>query len=396
LNKLNVLFVIPQLEKGGSETLVYNIASHLNRSMFDVSVAYFNYYGNDAFREEFLQHNIKLHHIPRINESPFSTMLKMAKIIRENEINVVNAHHFISMINSFYACKIANHSALVYTEHSSWEVENVTLKWRVMGRLLLSQLDCVMGISEDVTQSLRKKYHLRRENALTIRNGVDLDNKTTARDNRSIRNELGLADNIKVVATVANFRKVKNHLLLLQGYRELLKELADVKLLLIGQGHINDSENSENEIRDFIVENNMSDRVILTGHRSDVKDLLSIADAFCLTSFKEGLPISMLEAMSIGLPVVGTNVPGIRDVIIHGQNGFLVDLGEYMGLKEALFKILSNKQLGLKYGQESRKIVIDLYSMNDCVKRYQELFLRLMHRSERGTMPEGDLKRYKL
>ena len=387
MGKLNILFVIPQLEKGGSETLVYNIASLLDRKLFDVSLAYFHYSGNEGFRSAFLEKSIRLHHVPRDRSAYISTMRIMARIIRDNNIHIVNAHHFVSMVYSYYACKIAHRRGLVYTEHSSWEVEKVPLKWRLMGRLLLRHLDCVMGISDDVTQTLKSIFHLRDENTLTIRNGVDLDRKAGLRDARAIRNEFGLTDNMKVIAMVANIRKVKNHVMLLQGFRELLRDFDNVKLLLIGQGTVDDLENSEDDIRRYLKDYELQEKVILTGHRSDVNDILSISDVFCLTSFNEGLPISMLEAMSMGLPVIGTNVPGIRDVIVNGQNGFLVELGDHVALKDSLLKILTNEQLSEKYGQESRKIVIESYSMNDCVKRYQDLFLRLLHRSWKENTP---------
>jgi glycosyltransferase involved in cell wall biosynthesis len=378
LGKLNILFVIPQLEKGGSETLVYNIASLLDRKLFNVSLAYFQYYGNEKFRSVFQEQSIRLHHIPRNRSADYSAMRIMERIVRENNIHIVNAHHFVSMVYSFYACKIAHRRRLVYTEHSSWEVEKVPLKWRVMGRLLLRQLDCVMGISDDVTQTLKTIFHLRDKNTLTIRNGVDIDNKGGMRDARSIRNEFGLAENMKVIAMVANFRKVKNHLMLLRGFRELLNDIENVKLLLIGQGTVDDLENSEDDVRSYLEEYNLHDKVILTGHRNDVNALLSIADVFCLTSFKEGLPISMLEAMSSGLPLVGTNVQGIRDVVMNGKNGFIVELCDHLALKDSLLKILTNNQLRRSFGHVSRRIVLDSYSINNCAHQYQNLFLRLI------------------
>ena len=386
MSKINILFVIPQLEQGGSETLVYNIATRLERSRFNAAIAYFQYYGNETFRNAFRNHDVRLYHVPVNRSVDLSAMRLMARIVRENDIHIVNAHHFISMVYSFHACKIANRRRLVYTEHSSWEVDRVTFKWKVLGAMLMRELDCVMGISDDVTNALRRKFLLRDKNTLTITNGVDLekfDNKNW--DVRGVRNEFGLSDDIKVVATVANFRKVKNHLFLLRGFKELAKEFDNVKLLLIGRGIEGDPENSESEIRNYLEENGLCEKVILAGHRDNVQELLSIADVFCLTSCMEGLPISMLEAMSAGLPVVGTNVSGIRDVIAHGQNGFLVELSDHIALKDALIKLLRDEELKYNYGQASRKMVEDSYSIKQCVGRYQDLFLRIMGVESRGT-----------
>lgn len=378
MGKINVLFVIPQLEKGGSETLVYDIAKRMDRELFNTSLAYFDFFGNEKFRDAFQVHGIRLYHIPRNGAADFSTMQIISRVIRDENIDIVNAHHFVSMFYSFYACKIANRRKLVYTEHSSWEVEQVPLKWELIGRLLLNHLDCVVGVSEDVTESLRAKYRLQKENAITIKNGVDFEDKRENRNVKEIRDEFGLTDDIKVVMTVANFRKVKNHLFLLQGFKELLKEVGNVRLLLIGQGTESDPENTEGAVRDYLEENRLLDKVILAGHRSDVRDLLSIADVFCLTSYREGLPISILEAMTAGLPVIGTNVPGIRDVVTHKKNGILIELGDWKALKDAMLKILTNKELKCNYGKASRKIVEESYSITQCVGRYQDIFLRLM------------------
>lgn len=378
MGKINLLFVIPQLEKGGSETLVYDVASRLDRQLFEVSLAYFQFYGSEGFKEAFLDHGIRLYHIPRSGAADFSAMRMMADVIRDSNIDIVNAHHFVSMFYSFYACKIAHCRKLVYTEHSSWEVEGVSLKWTVLGRIIMRQVDCVVGVSDEITQALVTKFHLQQRSAETIRNGVDLDGHSVSRDEKSIRAEFGLAGHERVVMTVANFRKVKNHLFLLRGFKELVKELGNVKLFLIGQGIENDRENTESDVRGYVEENGLNENVILTGHRSDVRDLLSIADVFCLTSYREGLPISILEAMSAGLPVIGTNVPGIRDVITHEQNGILIELGDWKALKDAMLKILTNKELKCNYGKASRKIVEESYSMTQCVGRYQDLFLRLI------------------
>jgi len=183
---------------------------------------------------------------------------------------------------------------------------------------------------------------------------------------------------MKVIAMVANFRKVKNHILLLKGFRELLHELDEVRLMLIGQGYAHDPEGSEVEVRRYIEESGLSSKVIFTGYRSDVMDLLSIADVFCLTSYREGLPISMLEAMSCSLPVVGTNVPGIRDVVRHGKNGFLVEPDDPVAVKDSLLRILTDNQIHQDFGSESRKIVLESYSLDQCAKNYQDLFLQLL------------------
>jgi glycosyltransferase involved in cell wall biosynthesis len=105
---------------------------------------------------------------------------------------------------------------------------------------------------------------------------------------------------------------------------------------------------------------------------------LSILDVFCLTSFKEGLPISLIEAMAAGLSIVGTDVEGIRDVIISNKNGILVKTGDVDGLKNALQTVIKNETLRKKFAEESRILVNNTFSLDTCVKQYQNLFLTVI------------------
>jgi len=179
---------------------------------------------------------------------------------------------------------------------------------------------------------------------------------------------------------VANLRKIKNHIFLLKAFEALLYEIKNVKLLLIGQGFTNDNETSESEIRNFVSNNCLENRVLLLGYRSDIPELLNIIDIVCLTSFKEGLPISLIEAMAAGLPIVGTDVDGIRNVIVPNRNGFLVQLGDITGLKNVLVNLLQNKELRNKMGQESLALAKQMYSLDQCINQYQGLFISIMNK----------------
>ncbi len=96
-------------------------------------------------------------------------------------------------------------------------------------------------------------------------------------------------------------------------------------------------------------------------------------------SFKEGLPISLIEAMAAGLPIIGTDAEGIRDVIISDKNGFLVTIGDENGLQNALHNLLQNDNLRKKFGNESKILVSNIYSLDRCIKQYQDLFTSVIH-----------------
>ena len=361
-----------QMEMGGSERLVHNLALKVDRTLFRPSIAWF--FGDRVLRE-FKDLGIPLYHIPKLKRFDFSTMQKLGTIIRENNIHIINAHHFMSMVYSFYGCKIKNDTKLIYTEHSKWEIEQIPWKWRKIGSYLLKHSDGAVGINSEVTKLMKNAFKLFPSKAITIMNGVNLKSFASNNKNSKLRTELGIAKNVKIIGMIANLKKIKNHIFLLKAFAELVKEYKNVKLLLIGQGFDGDKENSEAEIQHFINNQGLKNSVMLLGYRSDISSLLEIMDIFCLTSFKEGLPISFIEAKAAGLPVVGTDVEGIRNVIIHDKNGYLVPVDDKKSLKNSLLTLLQNESLRDKMGRESRVLAIQTYSLNSCINQYQDLFM---------------------
>ncbi len=374
-NKINILFVMMHLKGGGSEGLVHNLALKLDKNFFAPSIAYFF---EDGALNEFNEDEVQLYHVLKIKRFDISTMSSISDIIRKNNIHIVNAHHFMPLVYSFYGCKIKNNCRLIYTEHAKSEVENIPWKWRKAGGYLLSHSDAAVGVTKEVSETIRDRFKLHPSKVFTIKNGVDLDAYSCCNNKEMLRKELGIVGDEKVIGIVANLKRIKNHIFLLKAFDELIKSYKKVKLLLIGQGFKNDPENAEEELRNFVNEKGLNKKVLFLGYRSDISELLSIMDIFCLTSFKEGLPLSLIEAMAAGLPIVGTDVEGIRDVIMPDKNGFLIRLNDIKVLKNTLHTLLINKPLRLRYGNESRILAADNYSFSYCINEYQKLFISLI------------------
>lgn len=375
--KVNILFVMLQLQMGGAERLIYNLAHGLDRTLFNPSIAWF--LGTKTVRT-FEELAIPLFHIPKVRRFDFYTMEQLGEVIDQNNIDVVNAHHFMSLVYSLYGCKLRNRARLVYTEHSEWEIEQASRKWKILGRYVLNRADAAVGVSDQVSRKLRENYKISSAKTFTILNGIELDAFSKKADKIVLRNKLGVAAEDKVIGIVANFRRIKNHIFLLKAFSQLIKECRNAKLLLIGQGFTSDVENTEKEIRTYVNENDLKKHVIFLGYRPDVDDLLQSMDIFCLPSFKEGLPISMIEAMAAGLPVVGTDTTGIRDVVVPGRNGFLVPVDDINSLKNLLSKLVHDRSLRKQFGAESRLLAKRQYSLEKCTTTYQDLFLSVLNK----------------
>lgn len=373
-NRLNILFVIVQMEMGGSERLVCNIVSKLDRKIFNPSIAWF--FGEEVL-DEFRKLEVPLYHIPKVRRFDLGAMRMLGNIIRQNNIDLVNAHHFMSLLYCVYGCKISNRRKLIYTEHSGLEIEKLSRKWKAAGRYLLGRSDRAIGVSPGVSKQIQRTFKLSSAKTVSIGNGVAVELFENNREKACLKTSLGIKNDEVIIGIVANFHKIKNHIFLLRAFNEITKDGWRSKLLLVGQGFENISENAEPEIRNYIAENRLGQNVLTLGYRTDIPDLLGSMDIFCLPSLNEGLPISLIEAMAAGLPVVGTNVEGIRDLIMPNRNGFLVEQGDVEGLKNVLLVLLQDESMRKRMGQESRHLAFSNYSLDRCVREYQNLFLSL-------------------
>lgn len=374
MRKVNVLFLMPQMGMGGSERLVHDLIRQIDKRWFNPSLAWL--YGAEAL-PEFRNLQVPLHYVPKTRRIDFSTMRKLARIIRAESIDVVSAQHFMPAVYAYYGCKLAARKPLVFTAHSRWEIEDTPWKWRLAGGYLLRRIGASVGVTQDVSSAIRSVFGINASRVLTIENGVDLDAFSREGNPGELRRGLGLSAGDVVVGIVANLKKVKNHLFLLHAFAGLGGDRDGVKLLIIGQGFPGEPDNTEIELRSFVRERGLSGRVSFLGFRADVAKLLRVMDVFCLTSLKEGLPISIIEAMAAGLPVVGTNVEGIRDVITPNEDGILVELGNVKELRRALARLFGDPEWRRKLGRAGREKAARKYSLQRCVHEYEELFLSL-------------------
>jgi glycosyltransferase involved in cell wall biosynthesis len=374
MKKINVLFLMPQMGMGGSERLVHNLVLRLDRSQFSPSVAWL--YGSEAL-PEFRDLRVPLYHIPKTKRVDLSTMQGLAKIIQTEDVDVVSAQHFMPAIYAYYGCNVAAKKALVFTAHSRWEIEDTPLKWRVAGGYLLRRIGASVGVTPDVSSAIQRVFRIKASHVVTIENGVELDLFLGDKDVRGLRGSLGLADDDVVIGIVANLKTVKNHLFLLQAFSTVAREKSGVKLLIVGQGFPGEPDNTERTLRSYVDDHGLAESVSFLGFRPDIAELLRVMDVFCLTSLREGLPISLIEAMAAGLPAVGTDVEGIRDVITPDEDGILVGPGDVAAMTDAIIRLIVDPAWRLRLGRAGREKAVRKYSLERCVRQYEQLFLSL-------------------
>ncbi|MDQ3306341.1 MAG: glycosyltransferase, partial [Actinomycetota bacterium] len=198
---------------------------------------------------------------------------------------------------------------LVFTEHNEWRRHNPLTR---AANLATAGLDDVhLAVSEGVKASLPARLRARTEVVIC---GIDVDGvRRFAPERDQVRAELGVSPEQVLVGTIANLRTEKAYPDLLRAARQVLDTELPVRFVAVGQGPL------EAELDSLHAELDLGEGFRFLGYREDARRLLAGFDLFALSSRHEGLPVSLMEALALGVPVVATEVGGVPEAIRHGQ-----------------------------------------------------------------------------
>jgi glycosyltransferase involved in cell wall biosynthesis len=208
-----------------------------------------------------------------------------------------------------------------------------------------------------------------RRRAQVVRYGVDTEAvlAAAAGERDAVRVELGIEPDELVVGTVANLRRTKAYPDLLVAARDVIDAVPGVRFVAVGQGP------HEAAVRALHTELGLGNRFVLAGYRADAVRVMSAFDVFCLASHHEGLPIALMEALTIGLPVVATDVGGVHELGIGGDGAVLVPPARPDLLAKALIDVLTDDAARAAMAVAARRRGAEL-GVGHAVRRMEQLY----------------------
>jgi len=288
----------------------------------------------------------------------------------KDNIKIMHAHGYKSHILSLPVKYLFRNIVLIRTMHGA--IETKPRKWDLQGRMLfllekfaIKHSDSIIAVSLQLKEYLLSLYNI--ENIKIIENGIDVEE--TISDSR-LQSEITLDDKNKLkVALIGRLTPVKNPLFFTQIQEELIKKSNhDYIFYIIGTGPEEDS------IKEYIKEHKLDGKVILTGFVENVPSILSGIDVLLITSIHEGLPIILLEAMTLGVVVISISTGGIPNVISNYENGFLIPSHNIFQFIDSLESVLNNHSLRNKIQIHAMETIRDKYSIDTSGKKYLEVY----------------------
>lgn len=332
---VRVLWVVKGLGPGGAERLLVAAARSHRRDNLEIQCAYVLPW-KDHLVGELEAAGVLTHCLSRRRTDP-SWPLRLARLVRSGGYDVVHVHSPLpgSVARLAAVSMGRRRPGLVATEHNRWETHRRPT--RLANRLTSRWDDASFSVTDEVRESMRGRGAAR---TVTLRHGIDVERVAGALAHHAeVRAELGIGADEIVLGTVANFRPQKDYPNLLAAARLLADRDVAVRIVAVGQGP------QEAEIRALHERLRLGDRVLLTGFRDDAVRVVAACDAFTLASKWEGLPVAVMEALALGLPIVATAVGGVAEEFDDGVDALLVSPGDAEALGAAIERVATDHDL---------------------------------------------------
>ena len=322
-------------------------------------------------------HEVELSHYPVFQYPPYDLALatKMAEVIDQEKLDILHVHYAMPhAICAILAKDIAKRDVKVVTTLHGTDITvlGIDNTFQKMIQYGIEKSDAVTAVSKSLVRQTKEMLHVKKE-IVPIYNFVNEKNYFPKEMNL-LKEQYGIQDGEKVLIHISNFRKVKRVQDIIYTFQRVRKQMKS-KLLLIGDGP------EYTNMVHLASRLNLKEDILFLGKQKNISDLLAISDLKLLMSEKESFGLVLLEAMSCGVPCIGTNVGGIPEVIRDGETGFLVDVQDTKTAAKLAVELLMDEEKEEQFRTNALQHVQEHFHSDKIVKQYEDLYENLIQQS---------------
>lgn len=373
---MNILYLTTHLNIGGINSYLLTLTAGLKSKGHNVYIASSG--GETAMR--FTKQGIILITIPIKTKSEISpkillSFFKLLPVIKKENIDII---HCNSRVTQVLGCLLSFFSRppFVSTCHGFF-------KTRFSRKIFPCWGKRVIAISRQVKEHLMRDFKIQEKDIVVINNGVDVnkpndegretmdEGRETMDERRGMRDKIKKRFNLKdgpVVGIIGRLSDVKGHIYLIEAMKEVIEKMPHAQLFIAGEGRMRD------KIISLIKNLNIEKQVVIIPLIMDTAAVLPAIDVFVMPSLKEGLGLSLMEAMAAGLAVIGSDVGGIKSLIQHNRTGLLVQPADSEGLSKAILELLDNSQQRKSLGDNAREFIARNFSAEQMVNLTEKMY----------------------
>jgi glycosyltransferase involved in cell wall biosynthesis len=382
--RIKILRVLSRLNVGGPAIHVVNLTAGLDPARFDqLLVVGSESPAEGSMLDYALFHGVRPHVISEmvtafsLTPRDAKALVKLYSLICREKPDIVHTHTTKAGFLGRLAARLAGVSIIIHTYHGHplhgyyGPVKNWLL--RRMERVLGCFADRLVTVSEQVKGELVSYGIAKAEKITVIPLGFDLEPFLNSPKRRGeFRSEMNLSQEIKLVGIVGRIFPIKNHSLFLQSAARISTQEPGVRFVIVGDGVLR--PDLERQARDL----GIADRVLFTGWRRDLPRIYADLDILVVSSDNEGTPVSAIEAMAAGCPVVATHVGGLPDLIADERTGRLVSPRDPKALANVILELVRNPEAARELGQNAREVVRKRFTETRLIGDMDHLYSQLL------------------
>jgi glycosyltransferase involved in cell wall biosynthesis len=373
--KIRVTYLIDRLRYfAGTEKHLYQTVSLIDKNEFSVNIITFECF--DEIRKSFSNAGVTIDvfDIDKLMTiKTFSNIYKLANLIKQYRPDIVQTFHFTSDTIGVIAAKLAGVPVIISSRRDMGDLK--TRRQILMNKLINPHIDKFISVCERVKEGINEAENIPLNKIHTIYNGVEVSRYEYGENaTMKARDSIGIERNRFIVGIACLFRPEKDVELFFKAVSKIHEYIEKLTVLAVGTGPNID------KLKDYCRRNGLSDRVIFTGYVNDVRPYVMSMDVVCLTPVKnEGLSNAILEEMAMGKPVIATDVGGNAELIVHGENGYIISPGDADDLAEKIMHLYRDQALRRSMGLASRKRVEQLFTIDIVLENIQNHYRDILN-----------------
>ncbi len=357
---MKIMQIVPEFTLGGGEIMAEKLICSLKKSGNEViAVSMYNYHS--AITDRLESNGIRVEMLNKKSGFDFKILIRFYKLLKKEKPDVIH-NHLYSLKYVIFGAILNKVPVKIHTVH------NVAIKevgWisRKLHKLFFKWFHVVpVGLTKLIQESIAKEYEIPLERVPFVLNGMPVDDYIKKEDYEAV----------KIVLHVGRFSEQKNHIGLINAFEIIHKKHPEIMLVLVGAGEL------EEKVKKIVKEKDLQDVVVFKGTLHSVKEEMHKADIFCLPSNYEGMPMTIIEAMASGLPIVATDVGGVPDMITDNEDGILCQ-NTSTAIADALERLIESSKLRSKLGKNAI-VTSKKYSSDIMAEKYFNLYMDCLNK----------------
>jgi glycosyltransferase involved in cell wall biosynthesis len=378
----HVLFIVPSLRRSGAETQVVELVNGLSAAGVERHLLVFE---NNVEQVARLCRDVHLVRVERRRKFDMGLVRQIATEIDQRRIDVVHCSLQIALFFGWLGARLSKRKppvvVAVHTTKNRGRKEEFFD--RVIFRWMMKGCERVIFVCRAQAGHWCEKFPFLRQNSGVVHNGIDtayFDRQALADQEGQLREALGIARRGILIGNVAAFRPEKGHAVLIEAFRKVMLARSDVTLLCVGEGSTRAS------VEELARRKGVSKNVTFLGARDDVRSVLAAVDMVVLPSTAvETFSMAALEALAMGVPVIGSDIGGMREAVIDGETGRIVRPGDSDALAEAILELADNPEYRKRLGESGQKIVRERFTKQLMVRETAAVLRDVVARANQGS-----------